>query len=237
MSRLPGFHHSEETKRKMKEVHLRENLKPETIQKMRESRLGKKHSFETLQKMSKSQKGEKSSHWKGDEIESYGGIHTRVKKNKPKSDHCEHCGLITDKLQLANKDHMASSKTPERYNLDPNSYEWLCVRCHMKLDGRIDKLRVVGLGREPSLEHKRKISEALIGIKRSPETIQRDRESKLGSKNPMWGKPSPNPFLGKKHTKIAKQKISDGLKLAYAEGRRQRKFQITFGDALVCQKM
>jgi hypothetical protein len=52
----------------------------------------------------------------------------------------------------------------------------------------IQKLRLANLGKKASLESRRKMSLARKGHKFSPEWVAHIRESKLGSKNPNYGK-------------------------------------------------
>ena len=62
-------------------------------------------------------------------------------------------------------------------------------------------------GKKQSEETKRKRAEKLKGIKRSEETKLKFSLSKMGEKNPMYGKPSP--MLGKVTTEETKQKLRE----------------------------
>jgi hypothetical protein len=62
---------------------------------------------------------------------SYGALHDWIKSHKPKSLFCEKCGKITDKLDCAN--------ISGEYKRDIADFRWLCRRCHMQEDGRLNK--------------------------------------------------------------------------------------------------
>ena len=59
----------------------------------------------------------------------YFGIHAWVRKRKLKPKFCESCNTIPP-YDLAN--------ISGEYKKDVSDYEWLCRRCHMKKDGRLD---------------------------------------------------------------------------------------------------
>jgi len=61
--------------------------------------------------------------WKGDKV-SYAGIHAWVRRNKPKPNTCEKCG-IKPIYELANING--------EYIRDINNYQWLCRSCHSKM--------------------------------------------------------------------------------------------------------
>src|SRR3990167_5779932 len=74
---------------------------------------------------------EKTNNWKGDNV-GYAGIHTWVKKHKPKISLCERCNK-NKPYDLAN--------ISGKYKRDISDFEWLCRRCHMQKDGRINNLK------------------------------------------------------------------------------------------------
>jgi hypothetical protein len=74
--------------------------------------------------------GNNNGMWKGDSV-SYISLHQWVKYNKPKPELCECCGLKTP-YDLAN--------ISQEYKRDIDDYEWLCRKCHMKKDGRLDNI-------------------------------------------------------------------------------------------------
>jgi hypothetical protein len=110
---------------------------------------------------------------------------------------------------------MAEANKGNKYNLG---------RKHSK--DAIDKIRSAHLGKKRSDETKKKLSESHLGKKDSIETrIKKSesarktktqehsdniRKSKLGEKNPMFGKPSPN--RGKKMSEEQKEKIRQSVK-------------------------
>lgn len=71
-----------------------------------------------------------SGEWKGDEV-GYEGLHCWIRRHKPKSELCESCGKVPPR-DLAN--------ISQEYKRDINDFEWLCRRCHMVKDGRIEKM-------------------------------------------------------------------------------------------------
>lgn len=73
--------------------------------------------------------------WKGKDV-GYGKLHDWVRRHKKTSLYCEKCGIVYDKLDLAN--------ISQEYRRDINDYLWLCRKCHMREDGRIEKLKILG---------------------------------------------------------------------------------------------
>lgn len=73
--------------------------------------------------------------WKGDKIQ-YEGLHSWIRNNKPKTNICNCCKQINKSkrsLDLAN--------ISQKYKRDINDYEWLCRKCHMTKDGRLEVLK------------------------------------------------------------------------------------------------
>lgn len=68
--------------------------------------------------------------WKGDRVK-YGGLHLWVRKHKPKPDLCEECHRVPP-LDLANKGI---------YNREFSNWEYLCRKCHMTKDGRLESAK------------------------------------------------------------------------------------------------
>jgi hypothetical protein len=79
--------------------------------------------------------GENGYWWKGDEV-GYASLHEWIRKYKPKSDVCEHCGE-KKKLQAAN--------VSGKYLRDFDDWLWLCVKCHVAMDGTIAKANAAKL--------------------------------------------------------------------------------------------
>ena len=69
--------------------------------------------------------------WKGDNVH-IETLHQWIRKNKPKPELCE-CCQIKPPYDCAN--------ISGKYLRDINDYEWLCRRCHMLKDGRLEALR------------------------------------------------------------------------------------------------
>lgn len=74
--------------------------------------------------------GENHYGWKGDDV-GYTGLHEWVKRNLVKPQTCRDCNL-PKKLELAN--------ISQKYLRELSDWEWLCRSCHMKKDGRMEKL-------------------------------------------------------------------------------------------------
>lgn len=70
---------------------------------------------------------ENSTHWKGDSV-GYVALHQWVRKNLIQPDFCQECNNVPPH-DLANKGI---------YNRDFQNWEWLCRRCHMIKDGRME---------------------------------------------------------------------------------------------------
>lgn len=77
--------------------------------------------------------GDKNPIWVGDKI-GYEGLHGWIKRNKPKMELCECCNK--------NKSYDLANVSGE-YKRDINDFEWLCRKCHMKKDGRIEQLSII----------------------------------------------------------------------------------------------
>lgn len=132
------FHHLEETKQKMsinsmgnKNHFYGRHHSNESKLKMRNSLLGKKLSKETKIKMARSKLGDKNPMWKGSSV-SYNALHTWIHKYKPKPKLCEKCHK--------NKPYDVANISG-KYKRDINDYRWLCRRCHMINDGRMNNLK------------------------------------------------------------------------------------------------
>lgn len=80
--------------------------------------------------LSQTKKGNLNPQWKGNKVK-YHAIHSYVKRYKPKPKLCEYCGLKPP-YDLANING--------KYKRDLKDWEWLCRKCHMEKDGRIEKL-------------------------------------------------------------------------------------------------
>lgn len=81
--------------------------------------------------------GSKHGAWKGDAV-SYNGLHSWVNKHKPRPELCEECNLVPP-LDLANKGI---------YNRDFDNWEYLCRKCHMTKDGRLERAKATQFKRK-----------------------------------------------------------------------------------------
>jgi len=124
-----GKHLSEETKQKLCLAHLGKKLSEEHKRNIRIGSLGKIISEETRKKLRASQSDEKGHRWKGDDV-GYGALHTWIKKKKEKPEFCEICGKEKP-YDLAN--------ISGEYKRDVNDFQFICRRCHVKQDGRLEK--------------------------------------------------------------------------------------------------
>lgn len=67
--------------------------------------------------------------WGGEKVH-MDTLHQWIRKNKPKPDLCERCG---------EKPPYDCANISGEYLRDVNDYEWLCRRCHMLKDGRLQR--------------------------------------------------------------------------------------------------
>ena len=74
--------------------------------------------------------GEKNGQWKGDKV-TYEALHGWVRRNKPQVFLCENCNK--------NKSYDLANISGE-YKRDVNDFKWLCRKCHMIEDGRMNNL-------------------------------------------------------------------------------------------------
>lgn len=81
---------------------------------------------------------QKNGQWKGDSV-SYGAIHDYIKWHKPYIEQCERCGNPPAKTGRLKKLDLANISGEYRRDLD--DWEWLCRKCHMISDGRMEKLQ------------------------------------------------------------------------------------------------
>ncbi len=102
--------------------------------------------------------------WKGSRV-GLSSLHEWVRNRKTKPKLCECCGVVPPR-DLAN--------ISQEYKRDLSDWEWLCRRCHMTKDGRIqrtinrnkkgmskesiEKMRLAKIGSKASLETRKKMS-------------------------------------------------------------------------------
>lgn len=97
---------------------------------MRLAALGHKVSEETKHKMRLALSGEKNYGWKGDKV-GCRCLHKWIRKYLPAPEICDNC-RENKKLDLANTGI---------YNRDFNNWKYLCRKCHMLSDGRLNNLK------------------------------------------------------------------------------------------------
>lgn len=100
-----------------------------TKEKIRQANKGRKRSKKTKRELSLSKIAEKNPNWKGDKV-GYNGLHNWIKRRLPKSKICERCKKELP-YDCANKGI---------YNRDLSNWAWLCRKCHMLEDGRLNIL-------------------------------------------------------------------------------------------------
>lgn len=66
----------------------------------------------------------------------YGAVHAWVSIRKPRPDLCQECG-IRPAIDLAN---ISNTYNPDTYTRDLGNWEWLCRKCHMIKDGRLERM-------------------------------------------------------------------------------------------------
>jgi len=86
---------------------------------------------EHKKKQAELKRGDINPHWFGNEV-GYHGLHSWVRRNKIKPELCENCMKIKP-YDMAN--------ISGEYKRDINDYKWLCRKCHMKEDGRMNNLK------------------------------------------------------------------------------------------------
>ena len=94
------------------------------------TRIGERHSDETKRKIGQANLGQNNGVWSGHLI-GYWGIHDYIKYHLPRPNKCQNCNQIK-KLDLANKSGV--------YLRELSDWEYLCRRCHMLKDGRLNNL-------------------------------------------------------------------------------------------------
>lgn len=77
--------------------------------------------------------------WKGDRV-GYASLHEWIKNKLKKNNRCNICDQKKP-LDLANISGM--------YKRNFDDWEWLCRKCHMEKDGRLEKLKISRIGIEP----------------------------------------------------------------------------------------
>lgn len=69
--------------------------------------------------------------WKGDNVGN-GALHSWIKRHKPKPELCENCKKVPP-YDLAN--------ISGKYLRDTKDYKWMCRKCHMEEDGRLNNFK------------------------------------------------------------------------------------------------
>lgn len=115
-----GRKHTEESKQKMrKKKSLETRLK-----------MSQKRTEQHKANMSKAKLGELNPIWKGDKV-GYNALHVWIKRHLPKPELCQRCNLV--------KPHDLANMTG-KYTRDFENWQYLCRKCHMFSDNRIENL-------------------------------------------------------------------------------------------------
>lgn len=91
-----------------------------------------KHSEESKRIISEKHVGSRNPMWKGDGVGLI-ALHNWVRRRFVKPSSCGNCDVETTKLDLAN--------VSQKYLRDLTDWEYLCRKCHMVKDGRINNLK------------------------------------------------------------------------------------------------
>lgn len=97
---------------------------------------GKKRSDSTKMKMSLSKMASNNPQWKGDDNLHMTSLHEWVRNHFSKPDRCQQCNHSYPN-DLSN---ISPKYDPTTYNRDLKNWLWLCRRCHMISDGRLQNL-------------------------------------------------------------------------------------------------
>jgi hypothetical protein len=76
--------------------------------------------------------------WRGKDV-SLEGLHMWVRSRKPKPILCENCQKVPP-YDLAN--------VSQEYKRDLSDWKWICRKCHMLEDGRLEKLKRTQFGKK-----------------------------------------------------------------------------------------
>lgn len=133
-----GRHHTEDTKKRIAEGNRGKIVSEETREKMRLA----------------ANRGEKNHMWKGNNV-GYDAVHNWVRKHMSQSELCEMCKKAPS-YDLAN--------VTGSYTRDFSNWQYLCRKCHMESDGRINNnLKPIEKGMTLSEETKRRMGISKIG--------------------------------------------------------------------------
>ena len=109
---------------------LGKTFSAEHRERLRLAGLGKKIPEETKIKMGLARSGERNPLWKGEKV-GYSSLHSWIRTYKPRPELCEICNIVPSK---------EVSNLSGKYLRDFTDWQWLCHRCHMRSDGRIEKV-------------------------------------------------------------------------------------------------
>jgi hypothetical protein len=95
------------------------------------SQKAKKGTYKWSKEARERRLAEKNPYWRGNNV-TYSPLHFWIRSRLPKPQVCVNC---KEKVphDLANKTGL--------YTRDLNNWEWLCRKCHMEKDGRLERLK------------------------------------------------------------------------------------------------
>lgn len=126
-----GRKHTEETKKKISEAHKGKKQPKEFGEKMSRLMTGRKLTEEWKKKIGIGNTGDSNGMWKGDNLANMVALHQWVRRHLPEPELCQICNQ-SPPYDLAN--------TTGNYTRDFNNWQYLCRRCHMDCDGRMNNL-------------------------------------------------------------------------------------------------
>jgi hypothetical protein len=91
---------------------------------------GSRMSAEARKRLSINRTRQSNPNWKGDLV-GKSGVHAYIKRHYKRPDLCDEC-KENYPIDLAN--------ISQAYKRDISDWEWLCRRCHMTKDGRLERL-------------------------------------------------------------------------------------------------
>lgn len=97
----------------------------------------KKYQDSFRRKISQSKIGDKNSQWKGDKAGMV-ALHARLRRRFKAPELCMNCNKakVHDLANISGK-----------YKSDISDWKWLCRRCHMVEDGRLEKFKMLNYNR------------------------------------------------------------------------------------------
>jgi len=219
-SAFPQIIHTEESKKKLRDIKLGSKLTKETRKKISKSNIGKKHRRETIKKMKNAQLGEK--HWayglKGKESPLYGFKHTKKfkKEQKVRSKEMWNNPRLREKMKKGMKGRVPWNKGKTNI-YSPEVLKKMSLAKKNKPSPHI--------GKKMSESARKKMRLAWIERRKrgvSEETRRKLSKAFSGKNHPMYGLKGINhPNYGRKNSERVKRKMSLSAKLSWTPERKK----------------